>query len=340
MAKRKFVLLGNVDHGKSTLAGRILINIGDLDERELDKVRTEAKKNGMQSWYLAYLMDTDKIEREKGKTADYIYRDIMWRDTEMTIVDVPGHKTYVPHMINGCAMANIAVVIISARKGEHEAGMKGQTMEHVVIARGIGISTLIVVVNKMDTIDWDIEIYDKMKSSFEKQINKLRFKKIVFIPVSAYNGDNVTELRSDSYKFGLKSSLMDMISTIDFVEPNNKEIKLGKTNLLTTKWLYYKIPTLITSGFVCILHSKDMYYEATIVGFHNNGKQFITDKSNPKKPIDTIIKLRDTPKNIYSNLVVRINDETIGLARIVPDSLVHPDLILAKERLIVEEEHN
>jgi small GTP-binding protein len=334
---RRFVLLGNVDHGKSTLAGRILVNIGDIPDRELEKMKLEAKKKNMQSWYLAYLMDTDEVEREKGKTVDYIFKDITWKDNQLTIVDVPGHKTYVPHMTNGCSMADIAVLIISARKGEFEAGLKGQTMEHVVIARGMGISTLIVVVNKMDTVEWDLDIYTKIKQSFEKKVKKLRYKKITFIPVSAYNGDNVTELRDDAVNFGVEQPLMDIISTIDYAPQNNVELEVDENSIISTKFLYYNIPQLISSGLNCILHSKENYYEATIMGFYHDGKPFISMANNPKQPVDTIIKLKDKPKSFYSNLVIRLNDETIGLARVVPDDKIHPSLQAAKKRLIIKE---
>jgi peptide chain release factor subunit 3 len=319
MTKRKFVLLGNVDHGKSTLAGQILVSIGEVDERELEKIKEEAQKKNMQSWYLAYLMDTDENEREKGKTVDYIYRDIKWKNNEMTIVDVPGHRGYVPNMVNGCSMANIAVVIVSARKGEYESGLKGQTIEHIVIARGIGISTLIVVINKMDTIDWNIEEYKKIKESFTKKLNKLSFKTIEFVPISAYNGDNITKLREDASAFEVSKSLMDLIATIDYVEPTHITVPLDETHIVSTKFLYYNIPGLITAGLECIVHTKDKEYPATIMGLDNDKKPFITQLTNPKIPIDTIIKFNEKPQEVYTNLVVRISDETIGLARIIPD---------------------
>jgi peptide chain release factor subunit 3 len=320
MSKRKFVLLGNVDHGKSTLAGQILVSIGEVDEREVSKIKEEAEKKNMQSWYLAYLMDTDESERDKGKTVDYIFRDIKWKDNEMTIVDVPGHRGYVPNMVGGCSMANIAVIIISARKGEYESGLKGQSIEHVVIARGMGISTLIVVVNKMDTIDWDINEYKKIKESFTRKLNKLRFKTIEFVPISAYNGDNIIKLREDASKFDVSKSLMELISTIDYVEPTNNIVSVDDSKIVSTKFLYNSIPSLITAGLDCIVHTKDKQYSATILGLDNDKKPFITKLTNPKLPIDTIIKFNEEPTEVYSNLVIRISDETIGLARVIPDT--------------------
>lgn len=333
---RKFVLLGNVDHGKSTLAGRILLNIGDIEEREVTKMKIEAEKKNMQSWYLAYLMDTDDVEREKGKTVDYIFKDIKWKDNLMTIVDVPGHKTYVPHMTNGCSMANIAVLIISARKGEYEAGIKGQTMEHVLIARGMGISTLIVVINKMDTVEWNIDIYNQIKTDFEKKVKKLRYKQIKFIPVSAYNGDNVTELNATATKLGVNESLMDMISNIEYIEPNNVELERNKSHIINTKFLYYNIPKIITAGLSCILHSKDKCYSGTIVAFYNDGKPFINSGNNPKQPVDTLIQLHDDPPTIYSNLIIRLGDETIGLAKVVDNDKINPILLAKKKRIVIQ----
>lgn len=311
------MLLGNVDHGKSTLAGRILVNINDIDERELDKMKEEAEKNNMQSWYLAYLMDTDQSEREKGKTVDYIYKEISYNNKPVVIVDVPGHRNYVPHMINGCSMANIAVIILSARKGEYEAGLKGQSIEHVLIARGMGISTLIVAINKMDTVDWDLETYNRIKLDFTKRIKKLQFKTIEFIPISGYDGDNITQLNSHASKFNISKPLMDIIMEIPYQEPNHVAVDVDESLIINTKFLYYHIPTLISSGLDCVLHSHDQHYEVTIVDIQNNGKPYVTGNNNPKRPVDTLIKFKENPGTINSNLVVRLGDQTIGLARII-----------------------
>jgi small GTP-binding protein len=331
MSNRKFVLLGNVDHGKSTLAGRILVNIGDVTEREIEKMKIEANKRSMQSWWLAYLMDTDDSERERGKTVDFIYKSIKWNDVDMTLIDVPGHRNYVPHMANGCSMADIAVVIISARKGEYEAGLKGQTTEHVVIARGMGISTLIVVINKMDTIDWDMTIYQQIKDNFTKKIKGLQFKQIEFVPISAYDGTNVTTGTTEH-----DTPLMKMICDIPYAPPNHREIVVDETNLVTTKFLFYYLPTLITSGLECTVHTKDKQYDIVIVGFCNDGKPFICNNNNPKKPIDTLIQFKDQPKIVYSNLIVRLHDQTIGLARIVPSDKVNFQLMVIKSRQIAK----
>jgi translation elongation factor EF-1alpha len=217
-------------------------------------------------------------------------------------------------------MANIAVVTVSARKGEYESGLKGQTIEHVVIARGMGISTLIVAINKMDTIDWDIDEYKKCKESFAKKLKKLSFKTIEFVPISAYNGDNITTLREDASAFDVSKSLMDLIATIDYVEPTHTTIPIDDTYIVSTKFLYNYIPGLITSGLDCVVHTKDKHYPATIMGLDNNRKPFITKLTNPKLPIDTIIRFNEKPDEVYTNLVVRISDETIGLARVIPDT--------------------
>lgn len=328
---RKFVLLGNVDHGKSTLAGRILVNIGEVDGREVDKMKLEAEKRNMQSWWLAYLLDTDDSERTRGKTVDFIYKNINWKDTEMVLIDVPGHRNYVPHMANGCSMADIAVVIISARKGEYEAGLKGQTIEHVVIARGMGISSLIVAVNKMDTIDWDMSIYQKIKDNFTKKIKKLQFKEVIFIPVSAYSGENITNI--DKLEDTPKS-LMDSILSIPYIPPNHVQIHIDNDKIVSTKFLYYSIPSIITAGLECTVHTKDKQYEVIIIGFYNDGKPFISPANNPKKPIDTLLLFKEQPTEVYSNLVIRLHDMTVGLARIVPNDKVNPRLIRIKKKML------
>ena len=155
----KFVLLGNVDSGKSTLAGQILISTKTIDENEINKVKRESEKNGKGSFWLAYLLDIDETERERGITLGYTNYPFTYLDKNYEIYDVPGHKDLVKEMVCGSSNCNLAIVILSARKGEYESSLKGQTLEHVLIARGMGITSLIVCVNKMDLVDWDMNIF-------------------------------------------------------------------------------------------------------------------------------------------------------------------------------------
>jgi peptide chain release factor subunit 3 len=157
------VFIGHVDAGKSTLGGNILFLTGMVDERTMEKYEKEAKEAGRESWYLSWALDSTKEERNKGKTVEVGRARFETEKRRYTILDAPGHKSYVPNMISGAAQADVGVLVISARKGEYETGFDkgGQTREHAVLAKMQGINKLIIVINKMDdpTVEWSKERY-------------------------------------------------------------------------------------------------------------------------------------------------------------------------------------
>jgi peptide chain release factor subunit 3 len=146
------VFIGHVDAGKSTLGGQILFLTGGVDKRTIEKYEREAKDKNRESWYMAYIMDTNEEERTKGITVEVGRAKFETVDRRYTILDAPGHKNYVPNMIMGAAQADVAVLVISSRKGEYETGFEkgGQTREHAQLAKTLGVVKLVVVVNKLD----------------------------------------------------------------------------------------------------------------------------------------------------------------------------------------------
>ncbi|KAG0052556.1 translation termination factor GTPase eRF3 [Gryganskiella cystojenkinii] len=192
------IFIGHVDAGKSTMGGRILEATGMIDKRTLEKYEKEAKEAGRDSWYLSWALDTNAEERAKGKTVE-VGRAYFETDTRRyTILDAPGHSTYVPSMIGGAAQADCAVLVISARRGEFETGFEkgGQTREHAVLAKNAGINKLIVVINKMDdpTVNWSKERYDECVSKLTPFLKSNRYNlttDVQFMPVSGYTGANI-----------------------------------------------------------------------------------------------------------------------------------------------------
>lgn len=162
------IFLGHVDAGKSTLGGCILVVTGMVDERTLEKYKKESKEAGRESWFLSWVLDLNKEERAKGKTVE-VGRGFFETDKRRySILDAPGHKTFVPNMIGGASQADVGVLVISARKGEYETGFEkgGQTREHAILAKTQGVNKLIVVVNKMDdpTVEWSEDRYKQCTS--------------------------------------------------------------------------------------------------------------------------------------------------------------------------------
>merc|ERR1711871_1422421 len=144
--------------GKSTLSGNILYLTGYVDKRTIEKYEKEAKEKNRDSWFLAFIMDTNEEERAKGKTVEVGRAHFDSPSKRYTILDAPGHKNYVPSMIAGACQADVGVLVISARKGEFETGFErgGQTREHALLAKTLGVRMLVVVINKMDdpTVEW------------------------------------------------------------------------------------------------------------------------------------------------------------------------------------------
>ncbi|KUL89566.1 hypothetical protein ZTR_04473 [Talaromyces verruculosus] len=193
------VFIGHVDAGKSTLGGSILYVTGMVDERTLDKYKRDAKEAGRETWYLSWALDLTNEERAKGKTVEvgraFFKTTYQGPDGEVerhfTILDAPGHKSFVPHMIGGASQADVGVLVVSARKGEYETGFEkgGQTREHALLARNTGVKKLIVAVNKMDdpTVEWAKSRFDECTVKIAKFLENLGYKKtdLTFMPISA-----------------------------------------------------------------------------------------------------------------------------------------------------------
>jgi len=194
------VFIGHVDAGKSTLSGSILYITENVDKRTIERYEKEAKERNRESWFLAFIMDTNEEERAKGKTVEVGKAHFETDMKRYTILDAPGHKNYVPNMIMGASQADVGVLVISARKGEFETGFDrgGQTREHAMLAKTLGVSYLAVVINKMDdpTVEWS-------KSRFDECVQKLRpflkgcgfviKREVKFIPISGLKGSNVKD---------------------------------------------------------------------------------------------------------------------------------------------------
>ncbi len=200
------VFIGHVDAGKSTLSGSILVLMGMVDQRTIEKYEREAKQRNRESWFLAFIMDTGEEERARGKTVEVGRAFFSTVKNRYTILDAPGHKNYVPNMIAGASQADVGVLVISARKGEFETGFEkaGQTREHAMLAKTLGIQYLIVVINKMDdpTVEWSKERYEECVSKLKPYLKGCGYvikRDVKFIPISALSGDNVLkEVKSET----------------------------------------------------------------------------------------------------------------------------------------------
>ncbi len=192
MAKEKehinVAMIGHVDHGKSTLIGRLLYDAGEIPEHIIEKYRKEAQEKGKATFEFAWVMDRLKEERERGITIDVAHRKFNTQKYEITIVDCPGHRDFIKNMITGASQADAAILVVDVVDC-----VQAQTKEHVFLARTLGINQLIVAINKMDRVNYDQKEFEKCRDAVVKLIQLVGYKpdETPVIPVSAYNGDNV-----------------------------------------------------------------------------------------------------------------------------------------------------
>lgn len=185
----RFTTAGSVDDGKSTLIGRLLYDSKAIFEDQMEAMETSSKARGDENVNLALLTDGLRAEREQGITIDVAYRYFATPKRKFIIADTPGHIQYTRNMVTGASTANLAIVLIDARKGVIE-----QTCRHSFIANLLRIQHVVVCVNKMDLVDWDEGVFNKIVDDFKSFASRLdNIVDVTFIPASALIGDNIVD---------------------------------------------------------------------------------------------------------------------------------------------------
>lgn len=216
------IFMGHVDAGKSTMGGNILYLTGAVDKRTVEKYEREALDAGRQGWYLSWVMDTNKEERNEGKTIEVGRATFETEKRRYTILDAPGHKMYVPSMIGGASQADAGILVISSRRGEYETGFEkgGQTREHAILAKTQGVDRLVVVVNKMDdpTVKWSEERYNECTKKLGQFLKATGYSGVVFMPVSGYTGAGLLDrVPKDVCPWYDGPSLLEYLDTVPLV---------------------------------------------------------------------------------------------------------------------------
>lgn len=317
---KKFVVIGHVDTGKSSLCGHLLYKCGFINNHEIDKFKD---KKGKIIW--SKILDIYEEERSKNKTHEFSSIEFKFNNEEYQLIDTPGHQCFVRSMIEGISSCsspfsslreekggvNLALVLISMIDNEFESSFeRGMLKEHLILARSVGINNLIIVGNKMDAINWDKNKYEEKIKKVQKFVKKLRWNSIQHIPVSAYYGTGLVDSK-DMPKW-YNNNLLELINTIP-----NKEIQviedIKQTNeILVNTMILNSLENIITIGFSFILHYDG--YEVDAIINKINGKLFL--RSN-----ETCICIIETEKpiNSYNNMrvVLRKNNSTIGFGKVI-----------------------
>ncbi len=217
------VFIGHVDHGKSTLVGRVLYDSGSLSEQEYRRLQQEAEAKGRGTFAFAFVMDKLKEERERGITIDVSYKEFETPHNRFTIIDAPGHRDFVKNMITGASQADAAILVVAAKEG-----VMPQTKEHSFLAKVMGINQIIVAINKMDEVNYDKAKYEEVKKNVGKLLSSLGYKidNIPFVPVSAWIGDNVVK-KSDKLSWWTEGTFFEFLDKLEAPEqPIDKPLRI------------------------------------------------------------------------------------------------------------------
>src|SRR6266850_4443512 len=211
----RFTSAGSVDDGKSTLIGRLLFDTKAIFEDQLSSIETSTRRRGQEGIDLSLLTDGLLAEREQGITIDVAYRYFATPSRKFIIADTPGHEQYTRNMVTGASTADLALILIDARKGVLE-----QSRRHAFLSSLLGIPHLILCINKMDLVDYDEAVFERIKAEFREFAMKLDVHDLTFVPISALHGDNVVT-RSANMSWYQGASLLHHLEEVHIASDRN-----------------------------------------------------------------------------------------------------------------------
>ncbi|KAI8098828.1 P-loop containing nucleoside triphosphate hydrolase protein [Halteromyces radiatus] len=235
--KMNLVVIGHVDAGKSTLMGHFLYDLGNVNERMMQKYERDSQKIGKGSFAYAWVLDETGEERDRGITMDIAMNHFETPHRQFTLLDAPGHRDFIPNMISGTAQADAAILVVDAATGGFESGFdaNGQTKEHALLARSLGVQQLVVAVNKLDVMGWDQARFDEITAKLGTFLLQAGYRKnnLTYVPVSGLTGDNLVK-RSQSEQLSSWYDGPCLLEVIDMIEPPvrllDKPFRMGVTD--------------------------------------------------------------------------------------------------------------
>lgn len=324
---KSFCFFGHVDSGKSTCAGHLLALCGDIDEHELSKIKKDCYDHKTMHQIWSNVLDINDEERIKGKTHEFNIIELNFNNQKYNMIDLPGHKMFIREMISGISYfetnQTIGCLVISAYKGEFESGwLRGQTKEDIIIARSLDIKHLIILINKLDSQNWNKEIYDNILIEIEPFIkNFCGFKNYYYIPISGYQGIGLIDRKNLPDWYNGKS-LMETIENINIDATEIiEELPLKEFNVILGNITILWCNNIIPVGFECIIHFSGNEYEAI---FDKINKQNFIKKGKEPLKVKCIIKTKNNIKykNPSRRFIIRDSNNTIGFGIIEKVNLI------------------
>jgi elongation factor 1-alpha len=226
------IIIGHVDHGKSTSIGHLFYDAGAISEKVIKDFEEEAKALGKESFKYAWVLDKLKEERERGLTIDLAFYKLETDKHFFTVIDSPGHRDFVKNMVTGASQADGAVLFISAKRGEYEAGTNpgGQTREHAFLAKTLGVDQIVIAVNKMDdqSVEWNEIRYEEVKDGMTRLLKMVGYNtdKIHFVPTSGWTGDNLYN-KSDKMPWYKGPTIVEALDEFEMPpKPSDKPLRI------------------------------------------------------------------------------------------------------------------
>ncbi|MFP4006267.1 MAG: translation elongation factor EF-1 subunit alpha [Candidatus Hadarchaeia archaeon] len=217
-------VVGHVDHGKSTLVGRTFYETGKIDDSVIEEFEEEGKEMGKEDFKFAWVMDAVKEERERGLTIDLAHEKFETDEFYFTVIDAPGYSDFVKNMITGASQADAAVLVVAA-----DDGIMPQTREHAALSYTLGINQLVVVVNKMDKVNYKQGTYEEIKEDLIELLSGIGYKEpenFLYVPASAFEGDNIKE-SSDNLEWYDGPTFLDSLNNFEVPEkPVDKPLRI------------------------------------------------------------------------------------------------------------------
>lgn len=293
----RFITAGSVDDGKSTLIGRLLYDSNAVMEDQLEAIKASSRKNDDGTIDLAILTDGLKAEREQGITIDVAYKYFNTDKRKFIIADAPGHIQYTRNMVTGASNVDLAIILIDARKGVIE-----QTKRHSYIASLLGIKNIVVCINKMDLVGYSEQVFNDIVTAYKSFASKLKVKEIIFIPISAINGDNIVS-GSEHMPWYKGKNLLDYLENVEVFTDAKQE-----SPRFTVQW--------IIRPQTKELHDYRGYAGRIISGVYKKGDKIIVQPSGIISTIKKIETLDGELEEAFAPMSVTIHlEDNIDISR-------------------------
>ncbi|MDG3088636.1 sulfate adenylyltransferase subunit CysN [Vibrio hannami] len=310
----RFLTCGSVDDGKSTLIGRLLYDSKMIFEDQMSAIEKDSKRFNTtdEEFDLALLVDGLQSEREQGITIDVAYRYFSTEQRKFIIADTPGHEQYTRNMATGASTCDLAIILIDARYG-----VQVQTRRHSYICSLLGIKHIIVAVNKMDIVDYDQEVYKKIKDDYREFSKELAFDDIRFVPISALKGDNVVN-ESENMTWYPGSPLMKLLNSVNIRRDDFQSFRFPVQ--------YVNRPNLDFRGFAGTIAAGDIRVGDTVMALPS-GKEskvesivtFDGDLETASTDMAVTITLEDEIDISRGDMIVRPHDKPESSANVIAD---------------------